>query len=181
MGELRRLHTGDFDRFYEVLLDSFPPDELRSRAEHKALLDRPDYRVYAHYEEDELLAFLTVWTMEGFSFVEHFAVRSDRRGSGLGSRLLGKLQSTLKTRLFLEAELPDTELARRRIGFYERNGFYKNDYPYIQPPMEPGKNPVPMCIMTTHGPVDERVFEKLRSSLYNIVYEGKMQSSTVIR
>lgn len=173
MGELRRLNTGDFDRFYEVLLDSFPPDELRSRAEHEALLERSDYSVYAHYEADGPVAFLTVWSMEEFSFVEHFAVRSDRRNSGLGSRLLGQLQSMLGTRLCLEAELPATELACRRIGFYERNGFYKNDYPYVQPPMELGKNPVPMCIMTTFSPVDEKTYEKLKNHLYKVVYEGK--------
>ena len=45
-------------------------------------------------------------------------------------------------------EPPETELTRRRIGFYERNGFVLNDYDYVQPSLGEGKDPVPLRIMT---------------------------------
>lgn len=174
MEDLKILTKADFSDFYEILRSSFPPDELRSRQEHLALLDRPDYKIYARYEKDRLAGFLTVWQLEDFAFVEHFAVHRQMRNCGLGSRLLEMLKQRLGTRLCLEAELPLTEMAGRRIGFYQRNGFYKNDYPYMQPALEPGKAPVPLCIMTTCGPIDEKTFEKLKHQLYTIVYQGKL-------
>jgi len=52
----------------------------------------------------------------------------------------------------LEAELPETELAARRIGFYERHGFTVNaDYPYFQPALTPGGSPIPLHLLTTGG------------------------------
>ena len=52
-------------------------------------------------------------------------------------------------RICLEVELPETEMAARRIGFYERNGFYYNDYFYMQPPIAEGRNAIPLRLMTT--------------------------------
>mgnify|MGYP000774958686 FL=1 len=55
-------------------------------------------------------------------------------------------------RACLEAELPETELAARRIGFYERHGFTVNaDYAYFQPGLAPGGDPLPMHLLTTGG------------------------------
>ena len=68
-------------------------------------------------------------------------------------------------------ELPENELARRRIGFYSRNGFKLNNYPYIQPPMSAGKNPVPLLIMTTGGVLAESEFINMRDILYKNVYK----------
>ena len=65
----------------------------------------------------------------------------------------------------LEAELPETELAARRIGFYERHGFTVNaDYPYFQPALTPGGSPIPLHLLTTGGvrtPAELRAIETL--------------------
>ena len=61
--------------------------------------------------------------------MDYFAVRSDLRGSGIGTRALHLLQAHYAPRLaalLLEcehpAEAPDAAIARRRIGFYLRAG-----------------------------------------------------------
>ena len=65
----------------------------------------------------------------------------------------------------LEAELPETELAARRIGFYERHGFTVNaDYPYFQPALTPGGSPISLHLLTTGGvrtPAELRAIETL--------------------
>lgn len=163
----------DFEQLYGILLESFPPDELRGRQEHLALLDEPDYKVWAHYNGQELQGFLTVWMLTEFAFVEHFAVKSSCRNSGLGSKLLQALSEKLGKRLCLEAELPETDMARRRLDFYRRNGFSVNEYPYLQPALEEGKSPVPLHILTTGGPVRKEEFETLVTDIYKTVYKGK--------
>ena len=68
--------------------------------------------------------------------------------SGFGGKMLDLLCSTAKKQIILESELPENELAARRINNYVRSGFEKNGYPYIQPPMEEGRSPIPLCIMS---------------------------------
>ena len=75
-------------------------------------------------------------------------------------------------RMCLEVELPDTETAKRRIGFYERNGFFLNRYPYEQPPLSKGADRIPMYVMTAGRPVGEEEFESLRRLVYASVYRN---------
>ena len=167
------LNKSDFIQFYNILTDSFPPDELRSRQEHLALLDEQVYKVWACYNAGQLQGFLTVWDLDGFAFIEHFAVKSSCRNSGLGGRMLHALSVKLGKRLCLEAELPETNLAKRRLNFYRRNGFAVNEYPYLQPALEEGKSPVPLYILTTDGGINEEEFEKLVDQIYKVVYREK--------
>ena len=163
----------DFTQFYNILTESFPPDEIRSRQEHLELLDRPEYAVWAVYDQQQLQGFLTVWDLGDTAFIEHFAVRSDCRNSGLGSKMLKALSQKLGKQLCLEAELPKTDMARRRLGFYSRNGFFVNRYPYLQPALEEGKNPVPLYILTTESQLTEGDFKKLVDQVYAFVYKDK--------
>ena len=163
----------NFTQFYNILTESFPPDEIRSEQEHLELLDHPAYKVWAYYSDRELQGFLTVWDLQEVAFIEHFAVRGDCRNSGLGSKMLKALSQKLGKQLCLEAELPETDMAKRRLGFYCRNGFFVNTYPYLQPALEEGKSPVPLHILTTEVPLTEEPFIKLKAKIYKTVYDGK--------
>ncbi len=81
-------------------------------------------------------AFLALWELGDMAYIEHFAVDPDCRNGGLGGKILQKVIEDTDMRICLEVELPETEMAARRIGFYERNGFYYNDYFYMQPPIQ---------------------------------------------
>lgn len=174
---LRELDKKDFGQLYDILAESFPPDELRSKQEHSELLDNPCYKVWANFNDGQLQGFLTAWTLGEFVFIEHFAVNNSCRNSGLGSRLLKALSEKLGKRLCLEAELPETDMARRRLNFYRRNGFSVNEYPYWQPALGEGKSPVPLYILTTGGPVSEEEFEGLVTEIYKTVYKDKKDLS----
>ena len=50
--------------------------------------------------------------------------------------LLNDFLNHMEKTVFLEVEEPGTDLARRRIGFYERAGFCLNDFDYIQPDLQ---------------------------------------------
>ena len=70
----------------------------------------------------------------------------------------------------LEVELPEEEMSKRRIGFYERNGFYYNDYEYMQPAISKDRNEIPLRIMTTGGKVTEDRYNEMKDILYQYVY-----------
>lgn len=105
-------------------------------------------------------------------FLEHLATDPDLRGQGIGAKLLAYLTSDESRTVCLEAEPPESEITRRRIAFYNRNGFYLNEHPYIQPPISKGRNPVPLMIMTHGRKIDKGEFVKVRNLLYREVYKA---------
>lgn len=161
----------DFESVFRIMEQSFPNDEYRPFDEQRALLDDPRYTVYVHRSDRGTVdAFLAVWNLEGFAFLEHFAVSPTARGAGLGSTLLRELVSSLGCCVCLEVELPNTPMAERRIGFYKRAGFVYHDYPYLQPPISKGKMPIPLRLMT-HGTLTPACTpEAIKAVLYREVY-----------
>ena len=170
---LTRLDINDFYKVYSIMEASFPPDEHRPYDEQKELLDNPCYSIYVAKDnnEGEIQGFMAVWQLEGLGFIEHFAVDSKYRNTGLGSRMLQEIRSYLTGRICLEVELPNDDMAKRRIEFYQKNGLYYNDYPYIQPAISKGKNPIPLRIMTCGGEVSQAEYEQIRDMLYKEVYK----------
>ena len=74
-------------------------------------------------------------------------------------------------RACLEAELPETELAARRIGFYERHGFTVNTgYPYFQPALAPDGDPLPMHLLTTGGACTSAELRAMETLVHTRVY-----------
>ena len=163
---LQRINETDFPEIYRIMQASFSGDEYRPYDEQLALFEEPEYRIYYMPA-----GFLAVWEFESFIYIEHFAVDPALRNSGTGSAMLQELVKQYQKPICLEVELPEDELTRRRIGFYERNGFVFNEYPYIQPPISKGKSPVPLRIMTYGEAITRETFEAMKNVLYRSVYK----------
>ena len=73
----------------------------------------------------------------------------------------------------MEVELPETEMAARRIGFYERNGFVMNPFEYMQPAMGEDRHAIPLRIMSYPKRLLADEFETMRDVLYCHVYRQK--------
>ena len=163
---LQRINETNFPEIYRIMQASFSDDEYRPYDEQLALFEEPEYRIYYMPA-----GFLAVWEFESFIYIEHFAVDPALRNSGTGSAMLQELVKQYQKPICLEVELPEDELTRRRIGFYERNGFVFNEYPYIQPPISKGKSPVPLRIMTYGEAITRETFEAMKNVLYLSVYK----------
>ena len=143
---------------------SFPPDERRSwdsviKGGEKGPV------LYALYDGDSppAVGMVTLWNLEKFLYIEHFAVHEAARGQGIGGKTLAaiKEQYAGKT-IILEVEKAETSPeARRRISFYERNGFRTISDTYIQPPYRPGLPAVPLNIMASRAVENVAAVEKL--------------------
>ena len=167
------LNTSEFDQVFAIMEQSFPEDERRPFAEQKALLRNPAYKIYGLREGQSVIAFAAVYQFDAFTFIEHLAVASSHRNQGLGARILQELGTLFQGRICLEVEPPEAEIAKRRIGFYQRNGFSLCPYPYVQPSISEGRAPVPLQIMSTKGVLNEAEFEAIRKTLYEKVYGAK--------
>ena len=159
-----------FEEFFSLLEKSFPTDEYREREGQLALFSREEYRLLCCCKENELSAFFSLWEFGDFCFLEHFAVDPKLRGQGLGTKLLEDLAAYTEKPIILEVEMPDTEQAKRRIGFYRRNGFFTNEYPYAQPAYSKDKKALPMILMSKGRTVNRMELEKIKGKVYSAVY-----------
>ena len=171
MSKIEILDVACFDELYDIMEKSFPFDEVRPREGQRKLLSNPVYRVYTLSEDDKILALAATWNFDNLLFLEHLATAPDNRGRGIGSKMLSYLAEKGEKTFCLEVEPPESELTRRRIAFYERNGFCLNRYPYAQPSIAPGRDPVPLMIMTYGNPISKEEFIKIRDLLYKEVYK----------
>lgn len=158
---------GELPAVYAHLQLNFIHDEIRDFDDFIRVCGNGKFTVY-HIEEDgERRGFITVWELEGTTFLEHFVIYEEFRNNGCGGRAL----ETLKERyaeLVLEAELPVEPVQIRRIGFYERHGFCLNAREYFQPPYRRGGAACPMKLLSY--PNQLRDFDKTVKLIYNEVY-----------
>lgn len=165
---LTKLEKKDFDAFFKIMEEAFPTDERRPYLEEYALLSNKKFLPYVLKNDDKIIGFITVYDFSDFVYVEHFAISSEYRNQGVGSKILSEL-SAMYSNIVLEVEPPTTEQAVKRIAFYKRNGFCLSDYSYMQPPISKGKKEVPLMIMSSFE-LDEAAFSKIKQTLYTEVY-----------
>lgn len=160
----------EFLQVFALMDEAFPDCEMRTYKGQKAILRKKEYHLELRRDEKGgVAAFLAWWELDDFCFVEHLAVSSGIRGGGLGGRLLDDFLQE-HPRVILEVEPPESDIARRRIGFYERHGFFLNRYPYEQPPLRKECGYFPLLLMSSAAPLSEEEFLKVKEELYRTVY-----------
>lgn len=167
------IYKDDFNSFFKVMEKSFPEIERRTMEEQKKLFDESKYRVLGYKDNNEVKAFIALWEFDDFNFIEHFAVDKELRGNGIGSRFIKEFLNKSTKKTILEVEYPEDEISARRIEFYKRMGMKVNDYEYVQPPLQKGKELLPLKIMSYPDKLHESQFNYIRKELYDNVYKFK--------
>lgn len=156
--------------FRQIYESSFPEDERREWAQLPDLLHNIQFKIYEIYSQAKFLGFISVWDLEQFSFIEHFAISGTEQGKGYGTQALNQVLSMNSKPVILEVEEPFTENARKRIAFYERSNFSVNDQSYFQPPYSFNKNSVRMLLMSYPTKIEPEYFEKIKAQIHDQVY-----------
>ena len=169
------LEKNRFDEMYNIMEESFPPDERRLYDGQLAAMDEDNYCVYTYEENGVTIAFFTVWFLDGFVFAEHFAVDENHRGEGIGTKLIKRVLGSIDIPLVLEIELENSsETAKRRADFYRRLGFNINEYNYEQPSYGEGKSAIPMHLVSYPDALSEDEFLKYKKSVYKEIYKMEL-------
>ena len=166
-----RITEETFDEIFPLLEEAFPVTELRVKEEQRRLLQEACYRLYGVRKNGAFAAVFATWEIDDFLYIEHFAVKEVYRNSGYGGMLLDRLLEEKGRPMVLEVEVPEDDMTRRRIGFYERHGLVYNEYPYLQPPLRKGQDLLPLRFMTKPAAIDEETYERYKNRIYRIVYK----------
>lgn len=161
-----------FDVFYEFLSESFLKVEFRSYEAQKRLLKKDSYQILFCFIGDKIVGVMALWNLEDFWFIEHFAVTTALRNKGIGKKMLDFVKLSFEKYVILEVELPYNEMNKKRIGFYQRNGFLYNDYEYYQHPLNKGDKPLPLRIMSFPNEINKEQFDKVAETLKVNVYNA---------
>jgi hypothetical protein len=157
------MQHNEFDEVYDLMVTSFPSSERRSYEDQKALLEKHNYEIETNRNDNgELLSFMAIWQLNTSHFIEHLAVSPLSRVEGLG----GKSEKPV----LLEVEHPETEIAKKRIQFYERLGFHLNTHDYVQPPIQAGEEPLPLHIMSYPNPISAEEFKIFKDDIFSELY-----------
>lgn len=159
-------------RFMERLLtDAFPVEEYRELSELRSLTrDKRTFHNNIIYDGTTPVGIVTYWEFPGFYYIEHFATLAEMRNHGYGSKVLAYLKTQFAAPIVLEVECPDEEMAQRRIGFYQRQGFMLWHSEYMQPPYRPGGDPLRLMLMVCGNLQEDSDFDFIKKTIHKEVY-----------
>lgn len=130
--EFRQMTEREIRYWYETeLCEAFAPQERKPLPDIFTLMAQNRYELWGLFEEERLIGYAALWKAEGVPLVllDYLGVTASRRSGGLGAEILRRLQAQGRPMVAeSEEEVPsdgkeENDLRRRRIIFYQRNGF----------------------------------------------------------
>ena len=130
--KLTKENTSFIQQAFKIYEDSFPFHERRNTESFIRIMSNENYFPYAFHNNKNVSAILFFWKIEDYYFIEHFAVNSESRGEGLGSKILSEFIFE-KQKVLLEIDPPKDILSEKRLNFYKKFGFLLNRQTYFHP------------------------------------------------
>lgn len=157
--------------YQRLLVPSFPASELMGLPELAGMVAAGTASVHAAGERDDPIAVAVVQRLQHSRAVllPYFAARPDRRGRGVGTRLLSELLAGIRADPSVTVVLGEVEHPRfhpphpehgdpvARLRFYGRLGGQILAVPYFQPPIDAGQEPVYAMLLLALDPPPELV------------------------
>ncbi|WP_299818325.1 GNAT family N-acetyltransferase [uncultured Pontibacter sp.] len=137
-----------FEEAWELYQNSFPLEERRPLPWQLDIMPQANYHFELILQEGSFIGLLLWWSFEEVRYIEHFATVPAVRGKGYGKRILHAFVNRDTRPVLLEVELPQEEIKRRRIRFYEQSGFVLNHHFYQQPSYHQGQQPLTLLLMS---------------------------------
>ncbi|HCM88689.1 MULTISPECIES: GNAT family N-acetyltransferase [Vagococcus] len=123
-----------FEIYHQYMVVDFPENELKTLETILKAYDQGKYACFIMVEGMETKAYACFsWYSEEIKILDYFAVTSDLRGSGYGSKMVTWIKNNpIIKELVIESEDPDFALTEeekvirnRRLSFYEKNDFVR--------------------------------------------------------
>lgn len=169
---IKSVKAPHFQEAWTLYQTAFPIDERREIEVQEKIFEHEDFYFEIITENKEFIGFITWWKFNGLIYIEHFATLDIHRGKGYGKSILQTFLSEKSELTILEVELPNTEIDKRRIGFYERLNFKLNPHKYQQLPYRVNGAKVDLLIMSHPNPIDEVTLSNFVKEFKAKCYEG---------
>lgn len=158
----------------DLYINSFPENERRDLNSLNKLLESAPICLYEILHNNSFAGLITTWDFPKFLFVEHFAISTTHRGTGIGSKTINIVASNNNKPIVLEVEPPIDDISKKRVEFYNRCGLQLSEEPYIQPSYDGVKPEVELRLMCTNISFLENNRKMIVKTLYTEVYSQKL-------
>ncbi len=165
--ELKRFLRGDecgYDYSMHLYQSNFIAAERRDSDTHLAALQNPEFFCCAVYDGDRQIGIAFFWESDSFLYFEHLCIDERLRAQGYGTKTLELLRERGK-QIILEIEPAVDEKTTKRKHFYEKNGFFYNDYHHIQPKYRKGDADLVLWIMSDGRKITPDEYAKFNAFL----------------
>ena len=150
---------------------AFPIQERRNTDLQREYTDnKPHFHTLIIQDDNQPIGLLTIWDLESFHYIEHFAIHEKFRNKGYGQKVIKLITNEIKEMIVLEVEEPSDDITYRRIKFYQRQGFTLQNVPYQQPPYRSEDKWFPMKLMSIHERDFLSQYETIKSKIYKEAY-----------
>lgn len=169
--EIKVVSEAEFDGLYGIIEESFPYEERRDREDERREIKRKEFNFCRLVSGKETVGIAAYWSLKKYIFLEHLAIKKSERGKGYGAVFLNKLGELSDKPIILEVEPPEkSEVARKRIGFYERNGYILNEKKDYEQPSYHGGKGVHLLLMSS-APMSEEETARATREIREICYK----------
>lgn len=134
------ISEGSIEKIYESYIKEFPENERKDINHLKELMNRKSYKLIVanHIIFKEIIGYAFVYEIEKYNvlWLDYIAIEEKFQNSGYGTLLFNKIKAIIginKIGMFMEIEIPENELQRKRERFYERLNAKKLDIHYQLP------------------------------------------------
>ena len=126
--------------------EAFPIDERRDFKQLTDIFDiNKNIGIEPITENDRIIGFIIYWIFDSFVYIEHFAIDKEKRGNGIGTKILKRFIAKTDRPIVLEAELPTDKISTDRI-------------------------PIELCLMSHSTTSNIPDLDTVRDTLYQYVY-----------
>ncbi|ELC8442467.1 GNAT family N-acetyltransferase [Clostridium perfringens] len=153
-----------FNKAMEIYKVSFPIFEQRTMEDQIKALEDEDYHFNVIYDGDKMVGILLYWDMNGYKYIEHFAIDSSLRGKNYGSRVLKEFCKNNKN-VILEIDPPIDEISIKRLNFYSKLGFKLQDFNHIHPSYRKECKSHSLKIMTFNENISKEDYDNFNNLL----------------
>ncbi len=115
------------------------------------------------------------WRLGEMLYIEHLAVDSALRSKGYGKILLAELLSRAPLTV-LEIDPLTTEVAHRRLRFYQSMGFVANPWAHAHPTYHQGIADHELVVLSYPQGIDAAEYQRFKEGLCGVVMGLKQPS-----
>lgn len=152
----------------DLYLRAFPWHEQREADAKRQALAHPDYALEAWFDDGTFVGLSGTWAFDGYSYIEHLAIDDSLRGRGYGKRLLRQLLER-HPRTLLEIDPLKTDIARKRLRFYQSMGFVANDYAHAHPSYHDGIADHELIVLSYPQVLNAQAYQRFSEDLRQVV------------
>lgn len=149
---------------------AFPWHEQREADAKLQALHNQNYVLEAWFDDALFIGLSGCWRFADYSYIEHLAIDDTLRSRGYGKQLLAEILKR-EPLTILEIDPLTSEIAHKRLRFYETMGFYANTWSHSHPTYHQGIADHELIVLSYPQPIDEVQYQRFAQDLRQVVMD----------